>query len=53
MRPETEAAARVFNIGTGGLARRLEISVGSLRSESLRGGPVYAYLALAALLIAD
>jgi hypothetical protein len=51
MRAEIEATARAFNRDTQGLARRLEISVGSLRSWSVRGGPVYARLALAALVL--
>lgn len=51
MRAEIEAAARAFNTDTRGLARRLEISVGSLRSWSVRGGPAYARLAIAALVL--
>ncbi|SFU23032.1 hypothetical protein SAMN05518861_1464 [Mesorhizobium sp. YR577] len=51
MRAEIEAAERTFNTDTRGLARRLEISVGSLHAWSLRGGPVYARLALAALVL--
>lgn len=51
MKAEIEAAARTLNTDIKGLARRLEISVGSLRSWSVRGGPVYARLALAALVL--
>lgn len=51
MRAEIEATARTFNTDTRGIARRVEISVGSLRSWSVRGRPVYARLALAALVM--
>lgn len=49
MRAEIEATARALQTDIRGVARHLEISVGSLRSWNVRGGPAYARLALAAL----
>jgi hypothetical protein len=51
MRREIEAAATALNTDRKGLARHLGLSVASLRSWEARGGPGYARLALAAIVM--
>lgn len=48
---EVKRAAQALETDKQGLARHLGLSVGTLRSWEARGAPVYARLALAALVI--